>query len=34
MSIGERISNTNSKNRFWVNIYLLRICWENYQFFD
>ena len=29
-----RISNTNSKNRLWVNIYLLGIFWKNYQFFD
>jgi len=29
-----RINNTNSKNRLWVNIYLLGIFWKNYQFFD
>jgi len=28
-----RINNTNSKNRLWVNIYLLGIFWKNYQFF-
>jgi len=27
-----RINNTNSKNRLWVNIYLLGIFWKNYQF--
>jgi len=32
--LGIRISNTNSKNRLWVNIYLLGIFWKNYRFFD
>jgi hypothetical protein len=32
--LGIRINNTNSKNRPWVNIYLLGIFWKNYQFFD
>jgi len=32
--LGIRISNTNSKNRVWVNIYLLGIFWKNYRFFD
>jgi len=32
--LGTRINNTNTKKLPVVNIYLLRICWKNCQFFD